>query len=107
LDDVLYDADKEAVITDWRPHRHRFPALAHAMNKFAQGERLLSMRELNRVRGVLWCWSKFYLGDARLNPQPITRSLRVATRRTLSHSRLAMLYRRLCRQGVAVPLFGN
>lgn len=99
LDSVLYDADDETVIADWRRHRRRFPALASAMAKFAAGEPLTTMRELNRVRSVLWHWSHVFLGDA-----PVTRSLRVATRRTLSHSRLEKLYRRLCDRGLSVPL---
>jgi hypothetical protein len=96
IEGVLY-RENGRLLADWREHRGRFPALARAMDLFAAGRRL-SPAQAERVRGVLWAWAAFYLGDRH----PLARRLQCPHSRskTVPQERLQALYLELQRAGV-------
>ncbi len=103
LEGVQYRQEGGCLLVDWRLYRERFPTLARAMDRFAAGESL-SPVQAECVRGVLWAWAAFYLG----NEHPLTRRLQClwGRGRSPSRSRLQATYRELLAAGID-PLGGE
>jgi hypothetical protein len=97
IEGVLYRREDGRLLADWRKHRERFPALARAMDLFAAGRRL-SPAQAECVRGVVWAWATFHLG----NKHPLAHRLQCPRSRskTVPQERLQVLCLELQRAGV-------
>jgi hypothetical protein len=100
LESVQFRQGGRRLLADWQLYRSRFPTLARAMDRFAEG-RQLSAVEAECVRGVLWTWAAYFLGTKH----PLTRRLQVPGKHGLSVARLRKL--RAALEAAGVDLFGG